>query len=268
MLRLAATPAAAPAAAASALARLRAAAQRLVDLVLPPRCLGCGQVVAAEGTFCPACWGSLRFLGEGEGCDVCGAPVAGLEIRFPGWKCPACLASPPPFARARAAFLYDGAAREAILAFKHADRPDHARVLGRHMARAASGLLAEPEAVLVPVPLHRWRLWRRGYNQAALLARALARETGRPWLPDALVRVRAAPPQQGLSRAQRRRNLRGAFRVTAAGRRRIAGRVVVLVDDVMTTGSTARQCSRVLLAAGAAEVRVAALARVGAGAEF
>ena len=251
-----------------------ASARGLIDLVLPPRCLGCGQVVDVQGTFCPECWGSLRFLEEAEGCEICGEPVAGPAgggagaVLWPGWRCPNCLASPPPFARARAAFLYAGAVREAILAFKHADRTEHARVLGQHMARTVSSLLAEPDAVLVPVPLHRWRLWRRGYNQAALLARALARETSRPWLPDALVRVRAAPPQQGLSRAQRRRNLRGAFRVTAAGRRRIAGRVVVLVDDVMTTGSTARQCSRVLLAAGAAEVRVAALARVGAGAEF
>jgi len=242
-------------------------ARWLINLVLPPRCLGCGAGVETQGTFCPACWASLRFLEEAEGCARCGEPVGPGVMAFPGWQCARCLAEPPPFARARSAFLYGGAVREAILAMKHGDRTEHARTLAGQMARAVSGLLAEPDAVLVPVPLHRWRLWRRGYNQAALLAQALARETGRPWLPDALARVRATLPQQGLNREERRRNLRGAFRVTEAGRRKIAGRIVVLVDDVLTTGSTARHCARALLAAGATEVRVATLARVSAAGE-
>lgn len=252
-----------------ALAPLCRSACWLVDLVLPPRCPGCGTTVETQGTFCVPCWGSLRFLEAGEGCACCGEP-AGAAATFDGWRCGRCLAEPPPFVRARAAFVYGGAIRRAILGFKHRDRTELAAMLAGHMARAAHGLLDPEEAlqevVLVPVPLHRWRLWRRGYNQAGLLARALARQTASYWLPDALERVRMTRTQQGLSRAERLRNLKGAFRVPEHQRERIRGRTVVLIDDVLTTGSTAQRCAQALLRAGAGQVRVLTLARVAAAA--
>lgn len=244
---------------------LGAAARGLIDLVLPPRCPGCGATVETQGTFCAPCWGSLRFLEAAEGCGCCGEP-AGAAVTFEGWRCGRCLREPPPFTHARAAFVYGGAMRRAILAFKHRDRTELAAMLGRHMARAAPGLLDLPETVLVPVPLHRWRLWRRGYNQAALLAREVARQTGRDCVPDALERVRQTRTQQGLSRAERLRNLRGAFRVAARRQARLRGRPVVLVDDVLTTGSTAQRCAQALLRAGVREVQVLTLARVAASA--
>lgn len=253
----------------TAFSTFRNAARWFVDLVLPPRCPGCGGTVETQGTFCAPCWGSLRFLEAGEGCACCGEP-AGADVAFDGWRCGRCMADPPPFSRARAAFVYGGAIRRAVLAFKHRDRTELAAMLARHMARAAADMLASPEAergaVLVPVPLHRWRLWRRGYNQAALLAQELARQTGREWLPDALERVRRTRTQQGLSRAERLRNLRGAFQVAPRQRERIRGRAVVLIDDVLTTGSTAQRCAQALLRAGAVEVRVLTLARVAAAA--
>lgn len=248
-----------------AFAGLRRAALWLVDLVLPPRCPACGATVAVQGTFCAACWASLHFLEDAEGCAVCGEP-AGAQVTFTGWVCGRCLTYPPAFTQARAAFVYGGAIRRAILAFKHRDREELAAMFARHMARAAERLLAPRDALLVPVPLHRWRLWRRGYNQAVLLARGLARQTGHAWLPDALERVRRTRTQQGLRRRERLRNLRGAFRVAPRRRDQIRGRIVILVDDVLTTGSTAERCASVLLKAGAREVRVLTLARVAAAA--
>lgn len=243
--------------------RLSRAICWVIDLVLPPRCPGCGTTVGEPHTFCAPCWGGLRFLGPQEGCACCGEP-AGVDATFEGWRCGQCLTDPPPFASAQAAFVYGGAIRSAILAFKHRGRTELAAMLARPMARAAADLLERPDTVLVPVPLHRWRLWRRGYNQAALLAHALARQTGRDWLPDALERVRATRTQQGLSRAERMRNLARAFRVPERRQAMVRGRAVVLVDDVLTTGATARRCTRALLRAGAREVRVLTLARVAA----
>lgn len=245
----------------SAFACLRRAALWLVDLVLPPRCPACGATVEVQGTFCPSCWASLHFLEEAEGCAVCGEPP-GMQVTFGGWRCGRCLLHPPAFTRARAAFVYGGAIRRAILAFKHRDREELAAMFARHMARAARRLLEPQDALLVPVPLHRGRLWRRGYNQAVLLARSLARQTGRAWLPDGLERVRRTRTQQGLRRSERLRNLRDAFRVAPRWREHIRGRIVILVDDVLTTGSTAERCASVLLKAGAREVRVLTLARV------
>ena len=253
-----------------ALTSLRRGALWLADLVLPPRCPGCGATVVTQGTFCAPCWGSLRFLEAGEGCASCGEPAGASAIAFDGWRCGRCLAEPPPFVRAQAAFVYGGAIRRAILGFKHRDRSELAAMLARHMARAAPDLMGAADGaegtapLLVPVPLHRWRLWRRGYNQAALLARALARQTGADFMPDALERVRMTPSQQGLSRAARLRNLKGAFRVPKRQRGRIRGRAVVLIDDVLTTGSTAQRCTQALLKAGAGQVRVLTLARVAA----
>jgi ComF family protein len=235
---------------------LRRAAVAGIDLLLPPRCAACGTIVDAQGAFCARCWTGLPFI-TAPLCAACGLP---FETPQPeGALCAACLAAPPRYA-ARAALAYDGPAREVVLRLKHGDRQHLAADMAAHLRRAAGELPAD--ALIVPVPLHRWRLWRRGYNQAAELARALARASGRPLLVDALVRRRATRSSQGMNPAERRRNLAGAIRVSERARPLIAGRCIVLVDDVLTTGATADACARVLQRAGAGSVRLVTLARV------
>ncbi len=231
----------------------------LLDLLLPPRCLGCGARVEDQGALCAACWTGLAFLGPPQ-CRMCGYPLPHALPEAP--LCGACAAEPPAWDRARAAFRYDDGSRRLILGFKHADRTDIAPAFGRWLARAAGDLL-DDAPVIAPVPLHRWRLLRRGYNQVALLAHALGRETGLPVVPDLLQRVRATASQQGLSGRARQENVTSrAFRVHPWQRKRPAGRRILLVDDVLTTGATASACARVLHQAGAAGVDVLTLARV------
>ncbi len=240
---------------------LQAGARRgaglLLDALLPPHCLTCEAMVEAQGSLCADCFRELSFV-TAPCCDTCGVP-------FPhaghGPVCPACMAAPPPFAQARAALRYDAAAQKLVLPFKHADRTELAAPLARHMARAGAGLLQRAE-LIVPVPLHWRRLLRRRYNQAALLGRELASLSGRPLLPDALRRTRPTPPLGHHGAAERAALLEGAFVVAPGRGARLAGRQVLLVDDVMTSGATAAACSRALLAAGAAAVRVLAAARV------
>jgi len=198
----------------------------------------------------------VQFIAEPL-CDGCGAP---FEYDL-GGPCAACLARPRAFSRARAACLYDDASRDLILKFKHADRTDLAKLFARWVGRAAADLLAETDAV-APVPLHPSRLLARRYNQAAEIARPLARAHRLAYLPDALVRARRTESQGGKSGSGRRRNVAGAFEAPPSQRRRIEGRRILLIDDVLTTGSTAEGCARALLKAGAARVDVAVVARV------
>jgi ComF family protein len=231
----------------------------LLDAVLPPRCLACGAIVESQGRLCAGCWRSLTFLGPPQ-CRLCGYPLPHAVPDAP--LCGACAVEPPAFDRARAALRYDEGARSLILAFKHADRTDSAPAFGRWLARAGAELLAGAD-LIAPVPLHRWRLLKRGYNQAAILARALAREAGVALVPDLLQRRRATPSQQGLSGQARLANVTpAAFRPHPWHKARLDGRRVVLVDDVMTTGATVGACARVLRRAGAVEVDVLTLARV------
>ena len=235
-----------------------AAGRALVDLVLPARCLACGVAVSDPGTLCGACWPALTFIAA-PFCAVCGEPFV---YEVPGETvCAACLGRPPRFDRARAALRYDDASRDLVLKFKHGDRTDAAPVLARWLANAAGELL-DGAPVLVPVPLHRARLFARRYNQSALLAVGLARIAGLEWLPDGLVRHRKTRPQGRLSAAERRRNVGGAFAVTAAGKAAVAGRRVLLIDDVLTSGATVEACARALRRAGADGVDVLTLTRV------
>jgi ComF family protein len=189
--------------------------------------------------------------------DGCGAPFE-YDV---GERCAACLAQPRAFARARAACLYDDASRDLILKFKHADRTDLARLFSRWIGRAAADLLAEADAV-APVPLHPTRLLHRRYNQAAEIARPLARAHRLSYLADSLVRARRTESQGGKSGSGRRRNVVGAFVVPQGRKRHVEGRRILLIDDVLTTGATAEACARALLTAGARAVDVAVVARV------
>ncbi len=237
---------------------LRRAADIALGAVLPPRCLACGAQVGDPGALCPTCWQGLAFLGA-PCCEACGYPFeydAGEEA-----LCGACASRPPAYDRARAALTYDEASRGLILALKHGDRTDAAPALGAWMAASGRALLAEAD-VVAPVPLHRLRLLARRYNQSALLAHAIARRANVPCVPDLVVRRKRTPSQGGLSASARVRNVRGAFAVAPRHAGLVAGRRVVLVDDVLTTGATAESCARTLRAAGASAVDVLTLARV------
>lgn len=230
-------------------------AGRALDAVLPHRCAACGVEVVAPG-LCPDCFAGLTPL-AGSVCDQCGLP---FELpQPPDSLCGACLADPPVFAHARAAFRYDEASRPLILGLKHGDRTDLAPVLARHLVRIARPLLRE-QMVVVAVPLHWRRLLKRRFNQSVLLGRVLAQQLDLPFLPAALVRKRATRSQGGLSRTGRHRNIAGAFKVRTGVR--LTGRPVLLVDDVLTSGATAQACSRALLRAGALSVSIVTVARV------
>lgn len=248
----------------TALARLAKPAGRfgtlLLDALLPARCLACPEPVGAPGALCPACWSALAFIAPPY-CAGCGTPFEFEDRSAQGILCGACIAHPPVYARARAALRYDDGSRSLILRFKHGDRTHSAPAFGRWLARAGEDLLSDAD-LIVPVPLHWTRLFARRYNQSALLAHALGRESGRPVLIDGMERRRRTPSQGRLGRAGRERNVRGAFAVPSGRRARIEGRRVLLVDDVLTTGATMEACARALLSAGAESVDALTLARV------
>lgn len=235
----------------------------VLDALLPPICLTCDTPVGEQGGLCPACFARLSFV-TAPLCEVCGVPFPhdGTGSRQPeGFWCEACTAAPPAFSAARAALRYDDGAKALILPFKHRDRTELAKPLARHMARAGAGLLRAAD-LLVPVPLHRWRLFRRRHNQAALLASQLSRLSGKHFDPMLLRRVRATKPLGELGARQREAALVGAFGLAPGAAGKLAGRRVLLIDDVLTSGATADACARVLLQGGAAAVAVLAAARV------
>ncbi|WP_411287390.1 ComF family protein [Phenylobacterium sp.] len=235
--------------------RAKAAWRGALDMLFPPQSLDGGPAPLAGG-FSAGTWSRIHFL-DGPVCDGCGTPFE----YDPGARCAACLARPRAFDAARAACLYDETSRDPILKLKHADRLDLAPLFARWLSRSARALIEEADAI-APVPLHPLRLLGRRYNQAAEIARPLAALTGTPYLPDALVRRRATASQGGKSGSGRRRNVAGAFHVPPGRSSQVAGRRILLIDDVMTTGATAEGCARALKAAGAARVDVAVVARV------
>ena len=231
--------------------------------VFPPRCICCGDAVATDYGLCGPCWREMRFI-TGLVCDCCGTPLPGEGEHDSAGSpllCDDCLAAPRPWDRGRAAFVYGGTGRQLVLALKHGDRLDLVPPLGAMLSRAVHPILV-PGMVVAPVPLHRNRLIRRMFNQSALLAQNLARREGVTCLPDLFVRTRATPSQEGLSREERHRNLDGAIGVRPRHSPHIAGRHLLLVDDVLTSGATMAATAEAALAAGAAKVSVAVLARV------
>ncbi|MFY8105319.1 MAG: ComF family protein [Elstera sp.] len=235
-----------------------------LDWALPRRCVCCGVPVAAgapQAGLCPDCWPKLSFLAPPLGtrplCLCCGVPLGRAESGI----CSACTRQKPRYRRARAALLYDDISKPLVLRFKQADRTEGARLFAAWMVRAGGEVLEEAD-VLIPVPLHRWRLLRRQFNQAALLAQAIGRETGIPTAPTALKRLRATGTQRQRSRAERRRNLTHAIDVSPGWAARLAGKHIVVIDDVLTSGATLDACAASLLRAGAASVQALVLARV------
>ena len=232
----------------------RRAIDAVVRFALPSRCPGCGVVTERDHEFCLRCWSALDFL-TGPLCRCCGMP---FEIA-PGADalCGACHADPPAYDRMRAAVAYGPIARALALKLKYGRRPGIAHMMARHMRRY---LPDDGEWLMAPVPLHRWRIWRRGYNQSALMARALATEAGHMLALDLIERIRPTPVLRGLGPAGREKAVRGAFAIRNGAQ--IKGRSVILVDDVYTTGATVRACAKLLKRAGAAQVTVLCWARV------
>lgn len=236
----------------AAQAVLTALVRGVIDFALPPRCPGCGVIVDGDHRFCLACWQALDWLAP-PACAQCAAPLpfAGAD------RCAACLASPPAFDGTRATVTYGPLARGLILKLKYGRRPGLATTVAAFMARHVND---GGDALIVPVPLHRRRIWRRGFNQAALIGRALASRTGAAFDPFLLQRVKSTPVLRGMGPRARREAVRNAFRLRDGAR--LDGRRILLVDDVFTTGSTAHACAKALKRAGAAHVEVHVWARV------
>lgn len=243
-------------------ATTRSLGSALLGLVLPPTCIACGGITGASGGLCGPCWGKLSFISRPY-CERTGAPFS----HDPGGPfgeallSAEALADPPAYDRARAAVTFDDVARGLVHKLKYADRLDLAAPMARLMLQAGAELAATAE-IIVPVPLHPLRLWRRKFNQAAVLARHLAAATALPIDAGALVRRRRTPSQTALGRTARRANVAGAFAVPHAAAHCIEGRRVLLVDDVYTTGATLDACAQALRRAGASGIDALTFARV------
>jgi ComF family protein len=234
---------------------VRAIFRVAVDVALPQLCASCREPVGSDG-LCPACWSKLSFIAPPY-CERLGIPFA--YDPGPGVLSMEAIADPPAYYRARTAVRFDDVARTLVHALKYGDRLDLAPMMGRWMATAGRSLTAEADAI-IPVPLHWRRYWARRFNQSALLAEAIAKASQVPLVLGALRRVKATPQQVGLSQSARALNVQG--RVSPSGKAAVAGRRLILVDDVITTGATVDACARALLRAGAAEVNVLTFARV------
>ena len=223
-----------------------------LDFALPARCAGCGTITDLPHQFCVTCWQQVDWLGQG-GCEQCGLPLEATDVD----SCALCLARPPIIARSRAAIAYGDIARSLVLRLKYSRKV----ALAATMARWMRPLVNVPaDAILVPVPLHWSRLWWRGFNQSGLLAANLSKLTGIEHRPTQLRRVRRTRALRNMSPNQRTAEVKSAFAIEAAGE--VKGRTFLLVDDVLTTGSTSNACAKALLRAGAERVELICFARV------
>ncbi|MCY7338725.1 MAG: ComF family protein [Sphingomonas bacterium] len=224
----------------------------LIDFVLPPRCAGCGEIIDDVDGFCSDCWTQVEWLGT-RGCACCGLPLEGTEVE----TCARCMAQPPPIERMRAAVAYGDLPRAIALRLKYGRKIALARTMARYMGPLRD---AGTGGLVVPVPLHRWRLWNRGFNQSGLVARELGRHWNLPVDHRLLMRVKATQPLKGLNYTQRRKAVAGAFKVAA--NTKLDGQTIILIDDVLTSGSTAEACARALRKAGAGRIELISWARV------
>lgn len=233
--------------------------QSTLTAIYPPRCLGCGDTVDSNFGLCGACWGETEFIG-GTCCDSCGTPLPGA-VATDVVHCDTCIRAPQPWAHGRAALVYSKMGRKLVLQLKHGDRQEIARPAAAWMKMSVQSLLCE-NTLIAPVPLHWLRLAKRRYNQSALIAKQLSEMTGCDWCPDLLERPRRTPSLDGKTRVERADILSGAIRLNPRRRHRIAGRSVLIVDDVLTTGATLAACAQACSASGAHQVCVSVLARV------
>jgi ComF family protein len=230
----------------------------LRDTLFPPHCFGCEKLVAEPGSVCGGCWPKIRFI-ERPFCEVLGTPFQ--HDLGEGMLSGDAIANPPPFRRARAAVGFSGVPRQMVQSLKYHDHPELARWMAAWMVRAGRESLKETD-VIVPVPLHPRRFLMRRFNQSAELARHVGRQTGKPFDPAALFRVKLTKQQVGLGALERQDNVRGAFKVPDEARIKIAGKGVLLIDDVYTTGATVIAATNALTRGGAAHVDVLTFARV------
>jgi ComF family protein len=233
--------------------------QSLLRLAFPPQCLSCTEPVSTEFGLCGSCWKDMPFI-TGLVCDTCGVPLLG-EPDDTAVRCDDCMSIARPWSQGRSAVKYAGTARKLILGLKHGDRLDLVHPFAQWLAGLAQPMLPE-DTVIVPVPLHALRLVKRRFNQSALLANALGKAVMRPVIPDLLIRQRHTKPQDGMTQAERFVNQSGAIRPARHGALKLAGRPVLLVDDVMTSGATMAAAADACHAIGARRVDVLALARV------
>lgn len=236
---------------------LKHAAGAALDTILPPRCVLSGEMVDQQGMVSPDSWAALDFIHDPL-CSSCGAPF-GYEIEQ-GTHCAICIDYPPSFDSARSALKYNDQSRKLILGFKHADKTHGARAFVPWLKMAGREMLEDADA-LIPVPLHRWRLLKRRYNQAAIIAHYLAKETNIGVMHEALIRTRYTPIQGHLNYEERRKNVRKAFIANPKYEAEIKGKTLVLIDDVYTTGATVKECTKVLRKAGAKKIHILTLAR-------
>ncbi len=221
---------------------------KLLNILLPPICGICSKPVSETATLCADCFAQLNFITKPH-CPVCGRPLA---FNIMGeCICAKCLLKRPIFLKARACVLYDEASKKILLPFKHGDRLDLAPLMVKLMKHAADELMPETD-LIIAVPLHRWRLFKRKYNQSAILAYQLAKLYHKSYAACELKRIRSTPSQGHLSALERKKNVMNAFKVTRP--KKIKGKRILLVDDVLTTGATANECAKALLKAGATQV--------------
>lgn len=246
---------------AGAIELVKQAANAVLDYALPPRCPGCGVIVGQVDAFCGECWSEMRFLSD-PCCTSCGLPFDFEEAD--ALQCGACHADPPPWISARAALAYGTVSSHVATRLKYARRTGLAKLMARHMAARipAEVLAAGEDALIIPVPLHRWRIWGRGFNQAALIARHLSYNTGLAHDPLLLRRTRATRPLRDMGPRQRDREVRSAFAIAPSRQEGLRGKTILLIDDIHTSGATARACARVLIAGGAQSVHLLCWARV------
>lgn len=234
---------------------------KLIDFVLPPRCPFTGESVDSQGTVSPKAWAGLSFI-TSPMCHACGFP---FEFSVPAGSgetlCAACLGERPEFSAARAALVYNDISRDFILKFKHGDQIQAVVAMVPWLRAAGADFWGKADAIM-PVPLHRWRLLRRRYNQAGIMAQVMANDRKLAYLPDTLIRTRPTQTQGHLSASERTKNVKKAFAVPEKKTMNVRGKKIILMDDVYTTGATVRECTKALFKAGAAEVYILSLVRV------
>jgi ComF family protein len=236
---------------------MKPAAKHLLDIIYPPHCISCGDIVSENGNICPDCWGDINFITDPQ-CEICGFPFD-FEV-MAGSICAGCAKKPPSFSRARAVFLYDDASSSMVTSFKYSDRVENRAAYARWMARVGRDIITEVDFI-IPVPLHFFKLLTRKYNQAALLSHEIARIADKEVLARAIIRKKYTKTQAAFSHKGRFKNIGGAFKINPKYQQILYGKKILLVDDVVTTGATADECAKVLRKAGVERVELLTLAK-------